>query len=275
MTVSPGEDLTPVQFWERRPSPRTLGRAKDVGIQLAVVVGVLIVWKVGTEWQDSLFFPSPNKVLAEVWNGWILNWSESWNENIFPSLRRLLAGFLLAAAVAVALGVAIGRSRTFGDYVEPIINFLRSIPPPALLPLFFVLLGIGDSMKIVLIAVGVFPPILLNTIDGVRSIDPLYLDTAEAYRITPVRRLTHVILPSAAPKIFAGLRISLSIAVILMVISELYAATNGVGFRIVQAQRQFKMVDLWAGLVVLGAMGAALNVALTMIERRVLRWRRP
>jgi len=256
-------------------SPQLVRAAKNLGLQLAVVVGVLIVWKVGTEWQDSLFFPSPNKVLAEVWNGWILNWSESWNENIFPSLKRLLAGFLLAAAVAVALGVAIGRSRTFGDYVEPIINFLRSIPPPALLPLFFVLLGIGDSMKIVLIAVGVFPPILLNTIDGVRSIDPLYLDTAEAYRITPLRRLTHVILPSAAPKIFAGLRISLSIAVILMVISELYAATNGVGFRIVQAQRQFKMVDLWAGLVVLGAMGAALNVALTMIERRVLRWRQP
>ncbi len=255
-------------------SPRTLGRIKDVGIQVAVIVGVLVVWKVGTEWKDSLFFPTPNKVLAEVWDGWILNWSDSWNDNLFPSLKRLLAGFLLAAVGSITLGIAIGRSRTFGDYVEPVIHFIRSIPPPALLPLFFVLLGIGDSMKIGLIAVGVFPPILLNTIDGVRSIDPLYLDTAQAYRITPVRRLTHVILPSAAPKIFAGLRISLSIAVILMVISELFAATNGVGFRIVQAQRQFKMVDLWAGLVVLGAMGAVLNAVLAMIEGRVLRWRK-
>lgn len=83
-----------------------------------------------------------------------------------------------------------------------------------------------------------------------------------------------MILPSAAPKIFAGLRISLSIAVILMVISELFAATDGVGFRIVQAQRQFKMVELWSGLVVLGAMGAFLNGVLALIERRVLRWRR-
>jgi ABC-type nitrate/sulfonate/bicarbonate transport system permease component len=127
---------------------------------------------------------------------------------------------------------------------------------------------------VALIAVGVFPPILLNTIDGVRSIDPLYLDTAQAYRISRTRRLTHVVLPAAAPKIFAGLRISLSIAVILMVISELIAATNGVGFRILQAQRQFKMVDLWAGLVVLGAMGAGLNAVLALIERRILRWRR-
>ena len=256
-------------------SPSLRRHAKDIGLQLAVVLGLLVAWKVGTSMADSLFFPSPEKVLSEVWNGWILDWSNSWEDSFRPSLTRLLAGFMLASLFAIVVGIAIGRSRTLGDYVEPLIHFVRSIPPPALLPLFLVLLGIGDNMKVVLIAVGVFPPILLNTIDGVRSIDPLYLDTAKAYRISRTRRLTHVILPAAAPKIFAGLRISLSIAVILMVISELIAATNGVGFRILQAQRQFKMVDLWAGLVVLGAMGAALNAVLALIESRVLRWRRP
>jgi len=255
-------------------SARTRQRIKDVGLQITVVVAVLLVWKIWTERVDSLYFPTPNEVLSEVWNGWILDWSNTWNDNLQPSLTRLLAGFFLASFFAIIVGVAIGRSRTLGDYVEPIIHFVRSIPPPALLPLFLVLLGIGDNMKVVLIAVGVFPPILLNTIDGVRSIDPLYLDTAQAYRISRTRRLTHVVLPAAAPKIFAGLRISLSIAVILMVISELIAATNGVGFRILQAQRQFKMVDLWAGLVVLGAMGAGLNALLALIERRILRWRR-
>jgi ABC-type nitrate/sulfonate/bicarbonate transport system permease component len=170
--------------------------------------------------------------------------------------------------------VLIGRSRRLGDYVEPVIDFVRAIPPPALLPLFLVVLGIDDSMKIALIATGVFPPILLNSIDGVRSIDPLYLDTANVFRISRLRRITHVILPSAAHKIFAGLRISMSIAVILMVISELIAATNGVGFRILQSQRQFRMVDLWAGLIVLGVLGAVLNAGLTVIERRVFRWDR-
>ncbi len=255
-------------------SPRLIRHAKDLGLQIIVVAAVLAVWKLGTEWADSLYFPSPNKVFAEVWNGWILDWSNTWEDNLQPSLMRLLSGFFLASFFAITTGIAIGRSRTLGDYVEPIIHFVRSIPPPALLPLFLVLLGIDDTMKIVLIATGVFPPILLNTIDGVRSIDPLYLDTATAYRISRSRRLTHVILPSAGPKIFAGLRISLSIAVILMVISELIAATNGVGFRILQAQRQFKMVDLWAGLVVLGTMGAFLNGVLSLVERRVLRWRR-
>jgi ABC-type nitrate/sulfonate/bicarbonate transport system permease component len=186
-------------------------------------------------------------------------------------VTRLLAGYLLAAALGIGAGVAMGRSQVVSEYVEPIIHFVRAIPPPALLPLFLVLLGIEDNMKIALIATGVFPPILLNAIDGVRSIDPLFLDTARSLRISPVRRVTHVILPAAAPKIFAGLRISLSIAVILMVISELIAATNGLGFRILQAQRQFKMVDLWAGLVMLGLVGTALNAVLSLIERWALR----
>ena len=255
-------------------SGRFASGSKGLALQVTVVAGVLLAWKVGTMLTDSLFFPPPEDVFAEVWNGWILEWQTSWEDNLRPSLSRLLAGFLLAAVGAITVGIAIGRSRTLGDYVEPIIHFVRSIPPPALLPLFLVLLGIDDTMKVVLIATGVFPPILLNTIDGVRSIDPLYLDTAQAFRISRARRLTHVILPSAGPKIFAGLRISLSIAVILMVISELIAATNGVGFRVLQAQRQFKMVDLWAGLVVLGTMGAVLNGILGIIERRVLRWRR-
>lgn len=251
-----------------------MGTARRLLLQVAVVAAVIGAWAVFTWWNDSLFFPSPREVFQEVWDGWIGDWSNTWDENLRPSLARLLAGFGLAALASIALGIAIGRSRTLGDYVEPAIHFVRSIPPPALLPLFLVVLGIGDGMKVALIATGVFPPILLNTIEGVRSIDGLYLDTASAYRIGARRRWTHVILPAAGPKIFAGLRISLSIAVILMVISELIAATDGVGFRILQAQRQFKMVDLWAGLVVLGAMGALLNGGLALVERRVLRWTR-
>ncbi|HWM19412.1 MAG TPA: ABC transporter permease [Ilumatobacteraceae bacterium] len=256
-------------------SPTTItARLRDAGIRVAAIAAAIAVWYVLTARADSLFFPTPDKVFTAVWDDWIRPYSTTWSENLRPSLTRLLAGYLIAAALAIAAGIMIGRSRRLGDYVEPVIDFVRAIPPPALLPLFLVLLGIGDSMKIALIATGVFPPILLNSIDGVRSIDPLYLDTANVFRISRLHRVTHVILPSAAPKIFAGLRISLSIAVILMVISELIAATNGVGFRILQSQRQFLMVDLWAGLVVLGVIGAGLNAGLSVIERRVLRWER-
>ena len=251
-----------------------LAQARAMGLRIAVLVAALVAWKLATDAADSLFFPPPDDVLAAVWTDWFGEWSTTWSENLAPSLRRLLTGYGLAAVAAVAAGVAIGRSRTLGDYVEPIIHFVRAIPPPALLPLFIVLLGVGDSMKIALIATGVLPPILLNTIDGLRSIDPLYFDTAESFRISRRRRFTHLILPATAPKVFAGLRISMSIAVILMVISELYAATDGLGFRILRAQRQFKMVDLWAGLVVLGLLGAVLNGVLALAERRILRWTR-
>jgi ABC-type nitrate/sulfonate/bicarbonate transport system permease component len=245
----------------------------DSLIKVATVAALVAFWWWATARADSLFFPTPDTVFEALWNDWIEDFGTSWRENFWPSLKRLLLGFGLAAFLSVVVGVAIGRSRKFGEYVEPIIHFIRAIPPPAFLPLFIILLGIGDLQKIVLIAIGVFPPILLNTIDGVRSIDPQQFDTAEVFQITKVRRVTHVILPAAAPKIFAGLRISMSIAVILMVISELVAATDGLGFRIVQSSRQFKYVELWAGIVVLGIVGTVLNGLLLLVERRVLRWR--
>jgi ABC-type nitrate/sulfonate/bicarbonate transport system permease component len=245
----------------------------DILIRVATVAVLVAFWWWATARADSLFFPTPDTVFEALWNDWIEDFGTSWRENFWPSLKRLLLGFGLAAFLSVVVGVAIGRSRKFGEYVEPIIHFIRAIPPPAFLPLFIILLGIGDLQKIVLIAIGVFPPILLNTIDGVRSIDPQQFDTAEVFQITKVRRITHVILPAAAPKIFAGLRISMSIAVILMVISELVAATDGLGFRIVQSSRQFKYVELWAGIVVLGIVGTVLNGLLLLVERRVLRWR--
>jgi ABC-type nitrate/sulfonate/bicarbonate transport system permease component len=247
-------------------------RLSDVGIRIAALAALLAVWWWATARADSLFFPTPDKVFEAVWNDWILDFGDSWSENFQPSLKRLLLGFWLAAFLSVVIGIAIGRSRRFGDYVEPIIHFIRAIPPPAMLPLFIILLGIDDVQKVVLIAVGVFPPILLNTIEGVRSIDPQLFDTARVFQVGRVRRVTHVILPAAAPKIFAGLRISLSIAVILMVISELFAATDGLGFRILRASRTFQYVDLWAGIIVLGVVGIVLNWLLSLVERRVLRW---
>jgi ABC-type nitrate/sulfonate/bicarbonate transport system permease component len=255
-----------------RPVSWIRAHVADIAIRLAALAALVGFWWWATARAQSLFFPTPDTVFQSVWNDWLMNFGESWRENFWPSLKRLLVGFGLAAVVSVAVGAAIGRSRKFGQYVEPIIHFVRAVPPPAFLPLFIILLGIEDIQKIVLISIGVFPPILLNTIEGVRSIDPQQFDTADVLQISRRRRITHVILPAAAPKIFAGLRISMSIAVILMVISELFAATNGLGFRILQSSRQFRYVELWAGIVVLGVVGTVLNGLLVLVERRVLRW---
>lgn len=247
--------------------------ALESAARIATVAVVIVLWWLATRAADSLWFPTPGKIFSAVWDEWIMDFGTSWSDNFAPSLKRLLLGFLLAAVLSIVVGIAIGRSRQFREYVEPIVHFVRAVPPPALLPLFIVLLGIGTTQKVVLIATGVFPPILLNTIDGVRTVDPQLLDSARAFQVGRIRQLTHVVLPAAAPKIFTGLRVAMSIAVILMVISELFAATDGLGFRILQEQRNFRFVSLWAGLVVLSAVGVVLNAVLAVIERRVLRWR--
>ncbi len=244
-----------------------------VVLRLSVLVGLLVAWQILTSLSDSPFFPTFTETVGRLWNDWLLK-PTMVAGHLLPSLARLLSGWLIAVVVGIAGGTLIGMSGRLRDYVDPVMQFLRAIPPPALLPLFIVLLGIGDQMKVAMIAFGVIWPIVLNTIDGVRSVDPLHLETARVFGIGRRDVLFRVVLPSAGPKVFAGLRVSLSIAVILMVLSEMVATINGVGFNLVQAQRTFRMLDVWAGILLLGLIGYVLNGALGLVERRVLRWQR-
>ena len=248
------------------------GVASAVALRLAVLAGFLVVWQLVTTASGSIFFPTPVRIVERLWQTAFGGQGTPILDNLVPSLARLLAGWAIGSLAGVAVGLAVGASERLGDYVDPLIHFGRAIPPPALLPLFLVLLGLGDAMKVAMIAFGIVWPVLLNTIDGVRSVDGQYLDTGRVYGATGADRLLRIMLPAAAPKIFAGLRISLSIAVILMVISEMVAATNGVGFLLIQAQRTFRMLDMWAWILLLGILGYLLNTALLAVEGRVLRW---
>lgn len=246
--------------------------AGGLALRLSVLVALLAAWQLVAAFvADPVFWPTFTDVGAHLATSWIANPGRL-AEHLLPSLARLLAGWGLAAIVGVGLGILIGLSPRVRDYVSPIVAFLRVIPPPALLPLFLVLLGIGDGMKVAMIAFGVAWPIVFNTVDGVRSVDALHFETGRVFGLGPADRLRRIVLPAAGPSIFAGLRISLSIAVILMVISELYAATNGVGFELVQAQRGFRTLDVWATILLLGILGYTLNAMLQLVEGRALRW---
>jgi ABC-type nitrate/sulfonate/bicarbonate transport system permease component len=156
--------------------------------------------------------------------------------------------------------------------LEPVLEFFRAIPPPVLVPIFILLFGIGDGMKVIVIAFGCMWPILLNTVEGVRAVDSVLSDTARVYRITGSARLRKLVLPSASPQIYAGLRQGLSVAIILMVISELFAASNGLGFAVVQAQRSFAIPETWAGMLMLGLLGFLLAMLFKVVENRQLAW---
>jgi ABC-type nitrate/sulfonate/bicarbonate transport system permease component len=245
-----------------------------VALRASVLVAILAAWQAITVVvDDPVHWPTFTAIAGRLWEGWVAN-PATWSDSVAPSLARLLAGWLAAVVAGIGVGVVIGLSSRARDYVSPLIHFLRAIPPPALLPIFIVLLGIGDGMKVTMIAFGVVWPILLNTADGVASVEPELRETARAYRIGRWDELTRIVLPAASPRIFAGLRISLSIAVILMVISELVATVNGIGFELVQAQRSFRGLDVWAIIVLLGIIGYALNQVLGLVEGRVLAWHR-
>lgn len=255
-------------------------RARGFALRWGVLAVFALAWQLVTQWAATPYFPPLAEILARVHTTWLsgpanrLFLTDAVAADIVPSLYRLLLGWALAVLVGVAVGFVLGLARGIEEYVDPLVHFLRAIPPPVLIPLFIILLGIGDGMKIVLITSGVVWPILLNTVDGVRSVDRTQLETGQVYGIPRRKRLTHIVLPSALPKIFAGLRVSLSLALILMVISEMFAATDGIGFWIVSSQRSFRLVDMWAGIVVLGVLGYVLNAVLLAVEHRLLAWHR-
>ncbi|WIM98725.1 ABC transporter permease [Actinoplanes oblitus] len=220
---------------------------------------------------DSESFYAPP--LRTIFTAFKDTWQpERLRADVAPSLLRLFAGYLLAALIGIGLGVAIGLNRRLRAVLEPILEFFRAIPPPVLVPVIMLFAGIGDGMKVIVIVFGCVWPILLNTVEGVRAVDGVVLDTARAYGVTGPARITRVILPSASPQIATGLRQALSIAIILMVISEMFAASNGLGFTIVQFQRSFAIPEMWSGIILLGLLGFALSLLFRLAERRALRW---
>jgi ABC-type nitrate/sulfonate/bicarbonate transport system permease component len=189
-------------------------------------------------------------------------------------MRRLAVGFELAAVIGVGLGLLIGSVRKVRAFLEPVLEFMRAIPPPVLVPVLMIFAGIGDFMKILVIVSGALWPILLNTVEGVRAIDETMRDTCRVYGVKGRARLSEVTIPAAGPQIIAGLRQGLAIALILMVISEMFAARNGLGYVIVQFQRGFAIPQMWTGIIILGLIGFSLAMLLRLFEWRTMRWYR-
>ncbi|WP_329348602.1 ABC transporter permease [Streptomyces sp. NBC_01261] len=236
---------------------------------VALPAVLIALWWLASDGSTNVYWPPLRTILKtfpDVWTG------DRLRTDVLPSVLRLAAGYATAAVVGVALGTVIGSYRRVRAVCEPVLEFLRAVPPPVLVPVIMLFAGIGDTMKIVVIASGCVWPVLLNTVEGVRAVDPVMQETALSYGITGIARLRTLVLRSASPQIFAGLRQALSIGIILMVISEMFAATDGLGFTIVQFQRSFAIPDMWTGILVLGMLGFLLSVVFQVVERRVLGW---
>ena len=235
---------------------------------IGLPAALLALWWIASDRSTSFYLPPLRRILAVLGP----TWSSRWRSDVLPSVARLAIGYAGAVVAGVALGVVLGERPRLRAVVEPVLELFRAIPPPALVPAFMLVFGLGTTMKLLVIASGAMWPVLLNTIEGVRAIDEVLADTCRCYGITGATRLRVLVLRAASPQIVTGMRQALSIAIILMVISEMFASSSGLGFAIIDFQRQFSIPEMWSGILLLGALGFALSLGFRVFESRALRW---
>ena len=242
---------------------------KIASAALALPILIVLVWWLATLNETNPFVPKPGQLISDLFTVWV---GPLLGEEVLPSIYRLGVGLGGAIVVGILLGLLIGSNRFARKLTGPIFEFIRAVPPPVLLPVLLLILGIDDRSKIFLIFLGCLWPILLNTIDGVRSVDAVLADTTRTYGMRGWSRLRYFVLPAATPRIMTGIRLALPIAIILMVVSEMYAALDGLGYRIMLFKQTFQMGPMWAGIVIIGLIGILIAVLFRLVDRRVLAW---
>jgi ABC-type nitrate/sulfonate/bicarbonate transport system permease component len=218
---------------------------------------------------SPLYFPPMSKNLVAFYQ---LMLDGTLPLELVRSFGRIFGGFFLAIVTMVPLGVAMGLFRPIYNLFEPLTELLRPLPAPALIPVVMLFLGIGEAMKIIIIAFACSFPILINTMDGVRSVEPTFVDTAKTFGRSRHEIILKVILPASLHQIFTGWRVALPIALIVDIVSEMVGALNGIGRFILVMQRRFDIPEMYAGIFLVAIAGYALNALLRFLNTAVIGW---
>jgi sulfonate transport system permease protein len=236
-----------------------------------VLLGFLTLWQVASSvgWVNPAVFPPVDAIVAALWKGIV---GGALLDDIAISLQRSGTAFTAAVLVAIPLGLFMGQVRAVERALDPILQVFRQTSALALYPVFILLLGLGEASKIFVIFWATLFPLLLNTIGGVKEVDPKLIEMARVYgaaRLTVFRR---VVLPGAVPSIFVGLRLSATTALLLLIASEMIGANKGVGFQVMNAQYNFQIPLMFAAIALLACLGLLSNYALVVLQRRLCRW---
>lgn len=250
-----------------RAQRRTGGRWLGVALVLVLLGAVELGVRSGSI--NAALVPPPTEVALFI--GKILA-TGAFIEPLAATLYLLFIAYFGASALAIALGLLMGRFRAIYNLFEPLVELLRPLPKPALLPPLILFLGLGDLMKSVVVGLAVFFPVLINTVQGVQGVDPVLINTARTFGYGRLGVLRKVILPAALPLIFAGMRVSLALGLILVVIAEMLAGTGGLGYLILDMQRTFQVQSMYAWLAILAVLGYALNALFLALEHRLIHW---
>ncbi|MFA6575595.1 MAG: ABC transporter permease [Nocardioides sp.] len=269
---------------EARPNPRQEEVAKARGVSLkmrravkllrglAGLVTLALIWELAPRLGlvDSYFIPPLHIVVQEWWSMAVDG--ELW-KHIRASLVRSGIGFGLAICLAIPLGAAIAWYRPVREFITPVLETFRNTAALALLPVFMLLLGIGETSKIAIVLYACFFPILLSTITGVATVDPQLLRSAKVLGLSPIATFRKVVFPAAIPTIFTGVRISGAAAILVLIAAEMIGATAGLGFLINYTQYNFLIPKMYAAIITTSILGLAVNYGLVALERRFSRWR--
>lgn len=250
----------------------------------------VLLWQLAASlaWINPHILPSPWAVLQKWYEyatpllpydpnqGSYLKWIFSGEliADSIGSLYRVLVGFAIGGGLALPLGLLMGASKRVYAVFNPLIQVLRPIPPIAYIPLSILWFGLGNPPAIFLISIGAFFPILMNTIAGVRQVDSIYIRAARNLGVDQVTMFTRVMLPAATPYILSGARIGMGTAFIVVIVSEMIAVNNGLGFRILEAREYFWSDKIIAGMFSIGLIGLAIDTAMSRLNNHLLRWHR-
>ncbi|WP_034412743.1 ABC transporter permease [Derxia gummosa] len=265
-------------------------RTRDLARGLVVPLALLALWEgcaragffspvvlpaasaVALKWWQSLLPAAPFDPAEQGYVAWMF--SGEMLHDAVASLYRVVVGFVVGAGLALPLGLLMGASRRVYGLFNPLVQVLRPIPPIAYIPLSILWFGLGNPPAIFLIAIGAFFPVLMNTITGVRHVDGIYLRAARNLGAGQWTMFTRVMLPAATPYILAGVRIGIGTAFIVVIVSEMIAVNDGLGFRILEA-REFMWSDkIIAGMFTIGLLGLAIDTAVSRLNNHLLRWHR-
>ncbi|MBS1160123.1 MAG: Binding-protein-dependent transport system inner rane component [Proteobacteria bacterium] len=264
-------------------------KLKDFAHGALVPVLLLLLWEAGSRLGlfSEVLLPSPTAVAIKWWAyllpgqpqeagqsylAWLF--SGELPHDAYSSLFRVITGFLIGAGLALPFGLLMGASPRIYDLFNPLMQILRPIPPIAYIPLAILWFGLGNPPSFFLIAIGAFFPVLMNTIAGVRQVDGIFLRAARNLGASQWTMFTRVILPAATPYILAGVRIGIGTAFIVVIVSEMIAVNDGLGFRILEA-REFMWSDkIIAGMITIGLLGLAIDTGVSRLNNHLLRWHR-
>ncbi|VVE86439.1 ABC transporter permease [Pandoraea bronchicola] len=262
---------------------RTTRLLRGVLIPLSVVV----IWQIvtGLEWINPIILPSPVAVVTKWWQylqptvsmadgfGAWLHSSELLTDAA-NSLYRVIMGFLVGTVIALPLGLLMGTSPRVYGLFNPLVQVVRPIPPIAYIPLAILWFGLGNPPAFFLIALGAFFPVLMNTIAGVRHVDGIYLRAARNLGASQFTIFRRVIMPAATPYILSGIRIGIGTAFIVVIVAEMIAVNNGLGYRILEAREYMWSDKIIAGMLTIGLLGLVIDLGMDRLNNHLLKWHR-